>query len=114
VFEDLNTQVVGFDAVCRGITILQYYLKEALRLFHSSNTDPDLIKAQAVYDWGMQQQGGIVALADLYQLGPNSVRDKKTSLRMVGILVDHHLAKKIEGGAVVNGKRRMDVWQLRE
>jgi putative DNA primase/helicase len=114
VFEDTDTRVVGFEAICSGITILQYYLKEALRLFHASSTDPDLINAQAVYDWGMQQQDGIVALADLYQLGPNAIRDKKTSLRMMGILVDQHLARKIEGGAVVNRKRRMDVWQLRE
>jgi hypothetical protein len=58
------------------------------------------------------QQGGMVALADLYRLGPNAVRDKKTATRMITILEEHNRAKRIEGGAEVHGKRRQDVWQL--
>jgi putative DNA primase/helicase len=113
VFQDPDTREVGIDAIRSGISIISFYLVEALRLFHSSADDPDLLIAQKVYDWGLQQ-GGAIALADLYRLGPNPVRDKKTSIRMLSILMDHHQAMKIEGGATVNGKYRRDVWQLRK
>lgn len=113
VFQAPDTKEVGIDAIRSGISIINYYLIEAMRLFHSSADDPDLLLAQKVYDWGLQQ-GGIIALADLYRLGPNPVRDRKTSIRMLSILVDHHQAARIKGGAEVNGKYRREVWQLME
>lgn len=111
-FDDPDTREVGIDAIRSGISIISFFLIESLRLFHCSAIDPDLLLAQKVRDWGLQQ-GGVIALADLYRSGPNPVRDKKTSTRMLSILVDHHQAVRIEGGAEVNGKYRRDVWQLR-
>lgn len=112
LFEEPEGTEVGVEAIRSGIAIVRYYLGETVRLFHAGGDDPDLLLAQKVYDWGMLQ-GGIIALADLYRLGPNKVRDKRTANRMMSILVDHHRAAKIEGGAVVNGNRRLVVWHLR-
>ena len=113
VFEEPEATEIQVDAVNGGIVIAQYYIGEALRLFHSASDDQELILAQKVFDWGMQQQNGIIALADLYRCGPNAVRDKKTATRMIEILEQHNRAQRIEGGAEVNGKPRRDVWRLR-
>lgn len=112
VFEEPEATEIPVDAVNGGIVIAQYYISEALLLFHSASDDQELILAQKVFDWGMQQ-GGTVTLADLYRLGPNAVRNKKVATRMMAILEDHHRAERIEGGAEVNGKPRRDVWRLR-
>ncbi|MDD2337133.1 MAG: DUF3987 domain-containing protein [Geobacteraceae bacterium] len=113
IFETPDTTEISADALNGGIAIAQYYIGEALRLFNSASDDQELILAQKVYDWGMQQPGGIIALAELYRCGPNAVRDKKTATRMIEILEQHHRAERIEGGAEINGKFRRDVWRLR-
>jgi hypothetical protein len=112
LFDTPEATEISREAVTGGITILTYYIAEALRLFHAASDDQELLLAQKVFDWGMQQ-GGMVALADLYRLGPNAVRDKKTATRMMAILEEHNRAKRKEGGAEVHGNYRRDVWQLR-
>lgn len=113
LFEIPDATEISADALNGGIAIAQYYIGEALRLFHSASDDQELITAQKVFDWGMQQEGQMIALAELYRCGPNAVRDKKTATRMMDILEQHHRALRIEGGAQVNGKPRRDVWLLR-
>lgn len=113
IFETPDVTEISADALNGGIAIAQYYIGEALRLFHSASDDQELITAQKVFDWGMQQAGQIIALAELYRCGPNAVRDKKTATRMMDILEQHNRAERIEGGAEVNGKPRRDAWQLR-
>lgn len=113
LFETPDATEISADALNGGIAIAQYYIGEALRLFHSASDDQELITAQKVFDWGMQQEGQMIALAELYRCGPNAVRDKKTATRMMDILEQHHRVLRIEGGAVVNGKPRREVWLLR-
>ncbi len=113
IFETPDATEISADALNGGIAITQYYIGEALRLFHSASDDQELIIAQKVFDWGMQQEGQMIALAELYRCGPNAVRDKKTANRMMDILEQHHRAERIQGGAEVNCKPRRDVWRLR-
>ncbi|MBW4057080.1 MAG: DUF3987 domain-containing protein, partial [Proteobacteria bacterium] len=113
LFETLDATEISADAMNGGIVIVQYYIGEALRLFHSASDDQELINAQKVFDWGMQQEGQIIALAELYRNGPNAIRSKKTATHMMDILVEHHRAERIEGGAIVNGNPRRDAWLLR-
>ncbi len=112
IFETPDAVEISGEAVNGGIAIAQYYIGEALRLFHSASDDQDLIIAQKVFDWGMQQGGGVIAIAELYRSGQNAVRNKKTAERMIEILEQHHRAEKIDGGAEINGKPRRDVWRL--
>ena len=84
IFETPDTTEISVDALNGGIAIAQYYIGEALRLFHSASDDQELVTAQKVFDWGMQQEGQMIALAELYRCGPNAVRDKKTATRMNG------------------------------
>lgn len=111
LFESPESTTINLQVLNGGIAILHYYIAEALRLFHAASDDQELLLAQKVFDWGMQQ-GGIVALADLYRLGPNAVRDKKTATKMMSILEEHNRAKRINGGAEVHGNHRRDVWKL--
>lgn len=112
LFESPDATEISADALNGGIAIAQYYIGEALRLFHSSSDDQELLTAQKVLDWG-KQQGGTIALVDLYQSGPNAVRNKEKATRMMQILEEHNLAERITGGVVVNGKQRRDAWTLR-
>ena len=49
---------------------------------------------------------------NIYQYGPNAVRDKATAKRIVGILEDHSWLHLVNGGVVVDGKHRQEVWMV--
>jgi putative DNA primase/helicase len=109
--QDPEATEISVEAVFAGIELLRFYLKEALRLFHTSNDDPDLILAEKCLEWCASGEG-VFSLPCLYQKGPSAVRNKKTASHIVEILEQHNSIRKIEGGAVIDGKRRRDVWRV--
>jgi hypothetical protein len=60
-------------------------------------------------DWGES----VISLPDIYQKGPNAIREKATARRMVGILVDHGWLLLVTGGAVVAGHHRREAWRVK-
>ncbi|BBA70630.1 YfjI family protein [Geobacter sulfurreducens] len=112
VFNDPEVQEVPKEVIEASISITEFYLGETLRLFHSSNDNPDLLLAFKVLKW-TQQHGSLLSLVDLYQYGPNAVRDKATALHMLSILENHSWVRKIQKGCEVNGRFRRDVWEVR-
>ena len=110
----VNPDATEIDAefIMAGISIAQYYLGEALRLFHSTNDDPLLTLAEECFWYGMEKTGGVIGLRNLYQSGPNAVRSKEKALRIIQVLEGHYRAAKINGGAVVSGTRNRDAWKL--
>lgn len=96
-----------------GIRLAEHYAAEGLRVFEASRIDGDLALAQRLLDWLRSAWGEpTFSLPDVYQTGPNPIRDKRTAARLVGILEDHGHAVRVEGGGVVAGQRRRDVWRI--
>jgi len=113
--DDLNTPVISVEHVKDGIVLAKFYLGEALRLFNSAQTDPDLLLGERVLTWLKTRECSnrkLVSLPDLYQFGPNGVRDKRTAKRIMELLGDHHWARPIEGGTEIEGKKRRQVWEV--
>jgi len=57
-------------------------------LFYTAKTNPDLVLAERVLTWLRTREcpdNHLVSLPDVYQFGPNSVRDKGTAERILGI-----------------------------
>ena len=68
----------------------EHYATEALRMFQAGQIDPCPVKARKLLDWlksSWEEQP--VSLPDVYQLGPNLIRDAKTSRDAVRVLEDH-------------------------
>ena len=98
-----------------GITLAQFYLAEALRLFHSAKTDPDILLTEKVLTWLKTRPGSrpqLVSLPCVYRTGPNAVRDKATAARCMAFLADHGWVRLVEGGAEIDGKKRRQVWEV--
>lgn len=98
------------ERMAAGIDLAQHYQSEALRLFETGATNPDLALAERVLDF-MREQGGTVGLRQLYQFGPNAVRDAETARRIMGILEHHRQVVSLRGGEV-NGKRVREIWKM--
>lgn len=107
---DPAAQRITPEHMAAGITLMRYYLTEALRLHEVAAGNPELTMAERCLDW-IRTQGNRTSAPDLYQRGPNPVRDKVTATQMLTILEDHGLARAI-GPGVVDGKKRTEVWEV--
>jgi hypothetical protein len=112
IFQNPDVAEIGMGAINAGIAIAQYYLAEALRLFHTSNDDLQLTLAEECFRYGMKKTGGVIGLRDLYQFGPNAIRCRDKALQIMRVLEDHNRAVKLKNGAVVSGMQNRDAWQL--
>lgn len=115
---DPDAREIGLTAVRSGILLMDYYLTEALRVQDGGIADPELRQAQRLLDWlhGLKGEGGQperhIHLAKVYQFGPSGIRDAKTARHLLGILVKHRWLTKIDGGMVLDGKFRKEVWRI--
>jgi hypothetical protein len=110
---DVETTEISPDHMAAGVALAQHYAAEALRMFEGNRISPDLLLAQKLSGWlnGCWNEKQI-SLPDIYQNGPNAIREKATATKLVKILEDHGWLHRIEGGAVVAGCHRRDAWRI--
>jgi hypothetical protein len=106
----LDATAIDAQHMRAGITLMQFYLGEALRLFDAAVADPDIVLAEKTLAW--VQQHKVVHLAQVYQFGPNSVRDAKTARRIMSILEEHGWVSRVAGGEEIDGAHRREVWRV--
>jgi hypothetical protein len=97
-------------AMANAISLTEHYLSEALRLFHSGCVAPELDQAEKLLQWVSKHE--YVYLRQIYQFGPNSIREAKVAKAMVLILEDHGWLERIPDGMEIDGTYRRDVWRV--
>jgi hypothetical protein len=96
-----------------GILLAQHYAAEAMRLFGASRISGDLREAQHLRAWLLTTwPEPLISLPDIYQRGPNSIREKARAYRAVTILSDHGWLISAPAGGVVAGVFRREVWRV--
>lgn len=110
LIDNLNCGEIGVENLRSGIKLIQHYLSEALRLFHSSTADPDLLRAEKLLVWSQQYEH--VYLQRIYQYGPNAIRDKRSAKQAASILEDHGWFIPVEGGKEIDEVHRKEVWRV--
>jgi hypothetical protein len=112
LIENPAASEISQELMARGIVLAQHYSSEALRLFQGAKIERDLRLATKLLDWLVSWGDPNVSLPDIYQSGPNAIRDRKTALRLVGILETHRNLVRLPGGALVKGVRRREAWLI--
>ena len=88
-------------------------MNEALRLFNSGTTDPELQEANKLLKWLRTKKKTIVTLPEIYQCGPNSIRDVKKARNRMNILIHHGYALPLIAGAEFEGMMRKEAYEVR-
>jgi hypothetical protein len=111
---DIDAGEIGAGEMADGIAIAQHYANEALRLFGVSGTPPELRLAQLALDWMLSLKWGkdAISLPDLYQRGPNAIRDGAIARKIVHILAEHGWLVPAPPGTEIDGVRRQEVWRI--
>ena len=84
-----------------------------MRLSNSGVTDSDLIEASKLLEYLRVRGKEIVTLQEIYQYGPNSIRDSKKARKLMTILVDHGYALPSTNDVSVGGKNRKETHEVR-
>ena len=111
--DNLQAGEVSENHMAAGIELSQYYAMEALRLFAAGALNKDIVLAQKLLGWlqsGWPEK--FISPAEIYQRGPNAIRDAKTARRLIAILVDHGWLQSIDGTAEVGGVKRREVFRI--
>ena len=112
LFDDLQQHKISVDYLQRGIELTRYYAREALRLYQNDAVSNNLTLAQKLLRWLHSSDRDVISLVDIYQYGPNRLRDAAKAKTIATILENHGWLQKLEDGAVIDGKHRTDVWRI--
>lgn len=103
---------IHVETLADAIKLARFYLAETLRMMGASYVDPELRNAEAVRQWLHERGEIIVGLSTIYQFGPACVRDAKSARAAMSILADHGWVKPISGGAVIDGKKFHEAYEV--
>jgi hypothetical protein len=113
LIDDIEAATIGAAHMEAGIVLAEYYAAEALRLSEAVRISAQLLKANNLLDWLQDNwEEDNISLPDIYQRGPNAIRDQKTARALVKILEEHGWLIRIPPGAVVSGQHRREAWQI--
>lgn len=112
VFENPTATTIAPDAIRRAIVIVTWHLRDALRLIGTVDAAPEIRDAEALLDWCHQTGRTLLHSRDALRLGPNRIRDRKRLMQAMPILESASWAVRIEGGMVIDGASRKNVWRI--
>jgi hypothetical protein len=91
LYGDLRAEEIGEAVMADACELVDWYLREAIRLQAVGRTDPKLLQAQRLLDWmrANADAAGGVAFADLIKSGPGPLRTKEALEVALAILKAH-------------------------
>ncbi len=96
MIDDPSVNLVEEQYIHMGIILVNYYLSETARVHGYLAIPHHLVLAQKVLDWCWLKDKEELTLRNLYQYGPNEVRESKKAQEIMKILEEHGWAKKMD------------------
>jgi Protein of unknown function (DUF3987) len=113
IVRDIGAGEVAAQEMEAGIELAQHYASEALRLFGASRVSHQIRDAQRLLAWLHQTWGKpTVSLPDIYQRGPNFLREAAPARRAAEVLVEHGWLIAITAGDLIQVKGRRELWWI--
>ena len=109
--DDAETITAG--TIERAARLVAYHLCEATRIVGTARVPVHLRNAEQLLEWCQRTGRRLLYSADALRNGPTAIRDAETLRDAADTLAVHGWAESIEGGAVIDGKRRARAWRVR-
>ncbi len=90
LLEDPQAEEIDEDILEAAFQIIMFHLHEVLRMDQEGRLDPDLVKAQVLLNWIVEERMQRVKPSQVIQKGPNRLRGSTADAkRYLQILADH-------------------------
>lgn len=103
---------IMLEHIERAITIVEFYLNEALRIVGCSSSDPDIALAIQTLEWLRKERVGVTfPLSEVYQYGPTAIRSANKAKSIMQILKNHEYVEE-SSNVEIHGCRVRSAWRL--
>jgi hypothetical protein len=113
IADNPDAGVIQREAIERATALVMYYLDEAARIVGTASTPTPIKHAELLRAWCWETGRTLLYSRDALRNGPNAIRTSDAFAAAVGQLENTGWAAWVEGGAVLDGKRRARVWRIR-
>lgn len=112
-WSDHKAQEIDTDTLRGAIQLVEHYGDEVLRLWQASVVPPDIAEAQRLLDWLRDRwPEKHIAIVNICQSGPASVRVAQRVRLLVKILEEHRWLTKAPGKVMIAEKERREAWSI--
>jgi hypothetical protein len=113
IVQDVEAKTISHPALAAGITLMNHYLGEAIRLRAAADMGEDIRRAARLLRWLQEDwTEEFVSPVEIYQLGPREFRDKRSAEAMIQSLWEHGWLVPLKGVHEIRGIRRRQVWRM--
>lgn len=110
--EDPDATLIRCQALQNATTLVQHHLAEAARIQARAHVPPEVRNAEVLRDWCHRQGISHLHSAEALQFGPHGLRTAAIFDAAIQILERKGWAIRIQGGCVIDGKKRRRAWTI--
>lgn len=112
LIDNPHAHVIEAEVVECAAELALWHLNEAARLAGTAELSPTIRNAESLLDWCHETGRTLLHSRDALRLGPARVRDSAAFRVAVAELVGTGWADVVEGGTVIDGSHRKNVWRI--
>lgn len=109
-------RTIEADRMKRAAILMEWYVGEAVRLRDSAAIPQNIRRAEALETWATEKGKNRFHLSEVYQFGPQCIRNKQAAKAAAKTLEDHgRIVDLTDGGAIpvlIGETRRKFAWEL--
>ena len=109
---DCNATEIDVDTLGKAAELALWHLGEAARLADTAELSQEVRDAEALLAWCHETGRRLMYSRDALRLGPARIRERETFMLAMGELERAGWAAPVEGGAVLDGSHRRNVWNI--
>jgi hypothetical protein len=111
--ESPDAGVIHADTIDRAALLMNHYLAEAVRVIGTNSVPVAVRHAEVLLEWCHSERIQYLHSGAALQFGPNCIRSRQAFDAAITELEKCGWVLPVEGGAVVDGKNRKRVWNVR-
>ncbi|WP_297451921.1 YfjI family protein [Ferrovum sp.] len=110
--QGLSVREIGEDHLGRALVLVQWYLKETLRIKTMAQVPAEITDAEALMRWLQGRNMRQFCSVQVMQGGPNRLRSKSTFEAAIKVLGEGGYVGRLPDGQVIDGKSRRLSWEV--
>ncbi|MHB8447380.1 MAG: YfjI family protein [Rudaea sp.] len=112
LLESPDAQRIEAVTIERAAELALWHLNEAARLAGTAELSPEVRDAEELLNWCHKKAREYVCSTDALNGGPNRIRERSRFMQAMDELESAGWAHQVEGGKVLGGKHRRNVWRI--
>jgi len=112
LLESPEAQRIEAATIERAAELALWHLNEAARLAGTAELSPEVRDAEALLNWCHETGRTCLYSTDALNKGPNRIRERSRFMQAMDELESAGWALPVEGGMLLDGKHRRNVWRI--